>query len=659
MLLTLAFPAAAFAEALNSHYLPSRGIPIVATVLAVIFIYLAWKFREIIVRAEHYLEEDQKWVRTVRSLLIGLLFLLGACYLWPTEYGLIGLLAKDTFWAGLFILCVVSPIPLFWLDYLIRIRWNETIAKKQAVKIPAEVLMGETNAIIEGSSFFGFIKRHWGFRAFREDPDSHLERYQEVPLIQIILRIIGYFYFVYKWFVVIAVLVALFDIFDIKISDVLGASALDLLDAKQLESVRISVLTVMGQVPIWVAILSVSAASIGLYVAMIAMPVPYAKSVGIKRKLIGFVLYTLRPFALLFLVATLILDLQGTGILNLFPFIEEILDLFGPKAIGSDVALWQIILWELRGFGNGLTPYSVLLGLQILSLYVVSALSTFLFDQQNKMKPFMRQAFLAEVKKFGALHNIKNAISGSHGRLKLRTEKLEKMLTDKSLIKEPILKFERQWMDSTFKSMKAAVNANERILGTVNGLANFENLDRKDFTWFPLAPVIAGIKKDLKPEDARVLQIDIPENLVVYGAENLLETVLTNIVQNSFDALKDLDGSMDSKVRISTSDKSYFSFSNLTIQIDDNGPGISQEHWPHLLDPFHSTRSNDDPSRYGGMGIGLSHVKMALEELGFGLEISTQTLDNAPSDDKDRDSDNHGTSVRITVPSEYLKWEKI
>jgi two-component system NtrC family sensor kinase len=105
-----------------------------------------------------------------------------------------------------------------------------------------------------------------------------------------------------------------------------------------------------------------------------------------------------------------------------------------------------------------------------------------------------------------------------------------------------------------------------------------------------LQHVINLMSKQLEKQEIDV-QLDVPENLPpVVAVGSQLQQVLINLLLNSFDAMPD-GGKIQVRVRALRK--------GVEILLQDNGPGIPDEHLPHIFEPFFSTKD-------GGTGLGLT-----------------------------------------------------
>ncbi|WP_233440407.1 sensor histidine kinase [Modicisalibacter coralii] len=94
------------------------------------------------------------------------------------------------------------------------------------------------------------------------------------------------------------------------------------------------------------------------------------------------------------------------------------------------------------------------------------------------------------------------------------------------------------------------------------------------------------------------LDVQLPEHaaagsLLVAGDTVRVEQLLTNLLRNALDALREIEAP---RLTVSVSQGE----SRVTLEIADNGPGIDEDVLEHLFDPFFTTKAVGD-----GLGLGL------------------------------------------------------
>lgn len=78
----------------------------------------------------------------------------------------------------------------------------------------------------------------------------------------------------------------------------------------------------------------------------------------------------------------------------------------------------------------------------------------------------------------------------------------------------------------------------------------------------------------------------------------------------------------------------------LTLTIKDNGTGMSKETLLAVSNPFYTTRTTRS------VGLGIPLLKLAAEQTGGKIEISSKTADEFP--------DSHGTTVKATFYKNHI-----
>ncbi|MFN6943872.1 MAG: PAS domain S-box protein [Cytophagaceae bacterium] len=146
------------------------------------------------------------------------------------------------------------------------------------------------------------------------------------------------------------------------------------------------------------------------------------------------------------------------------------------------------------------------------------------------------------------------------------------------------------------------------------------NINLRSFT----KEIIESLQHIPNVEKIRI-EIDIPENLTILAAKNLISSVLQNIIINAF-KYHNLHKN-DPYVKVVMAEKE----SHLEIVVSDNGPGIDQDSKNKVFDMFFRANSHTE-----GSGLGLYIVKNALKKLEGSIHL---------------ESDRHsGTSFFIKIP---------
>ena len=99
------------------------------------------------------------------------------------------------------------------------------------------------------------------------------------------------------------------------------------------------------------------------------------------------------------------------------------------------------------------------------------------------------------------------------------------------------------------------------------------------------------------------LELDVPEDeLCVVGSAGELQQVFTNLILNAIDALAPRGGG---HVRV----RARRDGERIRVEVEDDGPGIAEEHLQAIFEPFFTTRRGQ-----GGTGLGLSICRSIVEQ---------------------------------------------
>ena len=167
-------------------------------------------------------------------------------------------------------------------------------------------------------------------------------------------------------------------------------------------------------------------------------------------------------------------------------------------------------------------------------------------------------------------------------------------------------------------------NGLEVISSTGKGLIDFVESYRK-FTHLPTPQpslfYAAGLAERIKQltqcnntlsGTQIIISID-PHDLIIHADEKLITQVMLNLVKN---AMQSIGNAADGLIQI----KGYCNpDESVSLEIMDNGPGISPEMADHIFIPFFTTKE-------GGSGIGLSISRQIMRLHGGTLSLKSSPL---------------------------------
>jgi PAS domain S-box-containing protein len=157
-----------------------------------------------------------------------------------------------------------------------------------------------------------------------------------------------------------------------------------------------------------------------------------------------------------------------------------------------------------------------------------------------------------------------------------------------------------QSIEKITKSIDGIENGSERIKNIVNALTNFAKQDRGDLNQevdinkvVDFSILITGT---LIKKSTDYFNVEYSDNLPkIKGNMQQLEQVLINLVTNSCQSLK----KRNEKILVRTYKKE--SNNSVSISIEDEGGGMTDDMLKHIFDPFFTTKRTS-----GGTGLGLS-----------------------------------------------------
>jgi two-component system sensor histidine kinase PhcS len=204
----------------------------------------------------------------------------------------------------------------------------------------------------------------------------------------------------------------------------------------------------------------------------------------------------------------------------------------------------------------------------------------------------------------GMIHEINNPLNfATTGLFTLR--KKEKFLAPE----------QREEYADILKDVEEGVN---RVKTIVSDLRMFTHPDTEERGPVAVAEVVTGAVRFLNNEckDQVVFETEVPAKQVIWANKNKLIHVLTNLLQNSLDALKTKTFT-DVKPTVRITSRTENGVCRLTVH--DNGPGIDPKHLDKIYDPFFTTKDVGE-----GMGLGLSICYRILREANGKITVKSE-----------------------------------
>ena len=168
------------------------------------------------------------------------------------------------------------------------------------------------------------------------------------------------------------------------------------------------------------------------------------------------------------------------------------------------------------------------------------------------------------------------------------------------IIKNAVELIELSFNEKTEEKLKKRINmikkASEKMSRQITDILNFTRTRDLQLEKTSLKNILESSLKSLDTEQVKITK---PKNDVVLNCDSKqLEVVFTNMLTNSIQAI---ENSGVIKVRITENDD------DVSIEIEDSGPGIPEDSLEKIFDPLFTTKSS-------GTGLGLVSCKNIIEQ---------------------------------------------
>jgi len=246
--------------------------------------------------------------------------------------------------------------------------------------------------------------------------------------------------------------------------------------------------------------------------------------------------------------------------------------------------------------------------------YKVQKKSEELSEAQNELIHVERIASLGKLSSSVA-HEINNPLSG----ILVYNKLIYKQLNSSD--------FYHPKKDSILKNLKLIETETKRCGDIVKGLLDFSRKEREDFKPVHLHKLLDETYQ-LMTHSIKIADISFKTEFraktdKVICSPNQVKQACVAVLVNASEAVQEQGEII---IRTSNPDRDH-----ITIEIVDNGTGISKEDLPHIFEPFYSTKRDTS-----GIGLGLSIVHGIVENHKGRIEVKSEP--------------GQGTAIEIILP---------
>lgn len=224
----------------------------------------------------------------------------------------------------------------------------------------------------------------------------------------------------------------------------------------------------------------------------------------------------------------------------------------------------------------------------LLTLEDLSALKKMAVEREKITHEAYNISKLADIGRLaaGLAHELNNPLAVIHG----HTEALQELMHDQLNIKSKLIDSEIDAILSTSKRMA-------RIIRKIMNMVRDEPPQKeKVLVHFLVSDAIALLDSRFKKNGVEV-SLSIDPGLEIFCDVTRLQQVIINVVNNAFDAIKEIP---NPKIVIRSITEGPY----ITIAVWNNGPPISDENRNKILTPFFTTKKSGEGI---GLGLFLSH----------------------------------------------------
>ena len=169
-------------------------------------------------------------------------------------------------------------------------------------------------------------------------------------------------------------------------------------------------------------------------------------------------------------------------------------------------------------------------------------------------------------------------------------------------------------ISKTLSGLNTIEETGKGLLEFVDKYRSFTSLPKPAMSKFAVGGLFQNCKllmESIIPNNIQIFTHVYPQNLELFADYAQVEQILINLIKNAIEALNNIEkGTIELHA--------FNSNEGVTIQIEDNGVGISNDIIDDIFVPFYTTKAN-------GSGIGLSLSKQIMQNHNGNISVNSTT----------------------------------
>ena len=167
-----------------------------------------------------------------------------------------------------------------------------------------------------------------------------------------------------------------------------------------------------------------------------------------------------------------------------------------------------------------------------------------------------------------------------------------------------------------FQAVEEAASRSQKIIESLLTLSRFQKMEKQVCPINKVIRETLPLLKTLSREIEIKLSLDDETHLILYENPSLLQQMIFNLMTNACHAVSHLKGWQKPLIEVTTA---RHSSEMMSLQVKDNGCGISTDHLEKIFQPLWTTKKPGE-----GTGLGLGIARRFVRSAGGDIRVSSE-----------------------------------